>query len=104
MWMRYKHKFAWGIEKTWSYYNVGKYHDDKEQLKSILEELSNEYYYSDKYRGIDYEIIECPPREYLENSIKRLKGYIKSYNKTIKRHEKLIKDNFGPIAKENEDE
>lgn len=69
MWMRYRHKFSSGISKIWSWRDLGDVDPGKakEYAKDECAELSEEYHYSEHYRGIDYEIVDLPPADVVKN-------------------------------------
>ena len=68
MWMRYRHKFAYGTGKEWSWRDLGDVTPDKAKVYAEDEcaEICEEYNHSDKYRGVDYEIVDLPPPEVIQ--------------------------------------
>jgi len=70
MWLKYKHKHASGIDKEWSWRDLCcSAKDAKAEAEEALEELAKEYDWSDKYRGMDYEIVEYPPTAIIKEEI-----------------------------------
>jgi hypothetical protein len=64
---RYKHKFAYGTDKEWTYKLVHKSNvADEELIEEICELITEEYSYSERYRGIDYDITDDIPDEELK--------------------------------------
>lgn len=64
MWMKWHHEFAYGDEKEEHWRDLGPCKTMEEAASLVEEEcaeLSREYEWSDKYRGIAYEIVEAPP-------------------------------------------
>lgn len=94
MWLRYKHKWASGMKSSWKYveWDDG-YNKTKKDEHNFIEDmdLCKDHNWSDKYRGIDYDLIECPPKEYLEKLIANHERSIEYKKKAIKRLKKLIK-------------
>jgi hypothetical protein len=70
--LKYYHKFAYGNNEI-KYKYLGKVDDidsiDKDLLEDVLSNIVDAYSYSGKYRGIDYEVIDNPPKEWLTNEI-----------------------------------
>lgn len=59
-WLKYQHKFSSGRSAwQWQLVNGSTTADDAEDL---IRELAEEYSHSDKYSGIDYEIVDAAPR------------------------------------------
>lgn len=77
--MKWHHTFAWGDEKEihWTDLGDGTPETLKEAAKEECSERVREYEWSDKYRGIDYEIVEYPPVEVLEKMIKGHRAHAK---------------------------
>jgi hypothetical protein len=77
-WLKYRHKFAHG-KGSWSWRDLGPastfhVHDECiSEAESIVEELAEEYNFSDKYRGLDFEIIDdqLVPLHVVESAIER---------------------------------
>lgn len=61
-------------------------------VKEIVYTLAEEYNYSDKYRGVDYEIVDNPPEKWLEREIERLTRIIKYSSTQIEEYSKLLKE------------
>jgi hypothetical protein len=92
MWLKYKHKHAWGIDKEWSWRELGGSAKDAEaDAKEVLHELSEEHNWSDKYRGIDYEIVEYPPVIIIEEEILCAERTVEHWRKQIMRLKKMLK-------------
>jgi hypothetical protein len=63
MWMKWHHKWAHG-SKEWEWKDLDCSPEDAQTCaQEAVETLAEEYNWSDKYRGIDYEIVEFPPPE-----------------------------------------
>lgn len=58
-WLKYNHKFSYGDEET-KYKFIGSLSDEyiNDVLEDMISELESEFSYSDKYRGINYEIVD----------------------------------------------
>lgn len=73
-WLRFKHKFAHGTEKHWTWQPLGAEKPTKDELEgSTFDGICSEYIYSDKYRGIDYDVLPLSevPDEVIEVIVKR---------------------------------
>lgn len=46
--------------------------------------------YNDKYRGIEYEFVKLPPKEWLTNQIESCNVTIQSYKRSIERYQELL--------------
>lgn len=66
MWMKWNHKFAHGPGETeWLEIHP------KEDVRDLIEELSQEYSYANLYRGISYELLETAPKEIIIEQLKK---------------------------------
>jgi hypothetical protein len=82
MWLRYYHTWAWGDSNS-EYIYLGESFDSN-NIQDILDELSDQFNYSDKYRGIEYELVKYPGDEIVKDKIKSLSKEIKDAKKQIK--------------------
>lgn len=94
-WMRYTHKWAWGTskEEEWVLFDETQYKADDE--KSVHEfirdmELCKEGDWSDKYRGINYDILDKPDDAWLRKKIKETKDRITGLNDFKQMLERLL--------------
>ena len=75
--LRYRHNWAWG-HSEWNCKLLAFRDDD---IKSITEEavenLNDENSWSDKYRGLDYEVVDYPGNDWMKNELDRCKTSIK---------------------------
>ena len=98
MWIKYKHRFAYGEDRKWSYIEIPDdwktYGYDEEDWKkkyekwtkdepydedialgeylSDNEEITDQYNHSDKYRGFKYERVDgFPPNEEIMERLER---------------------------------
>jgi hypothetical protein len=94
-WFRYRHKWAYGIDKEWTYIELGEsdyetyFADDSESSEEdFIEdyEVCKEWNWSERYRGIDYDVVDRIPREILEKKIKRAESAAASWKKTAERY------------------
>lgn len=101
IWLKYRHNFSYGThEYEWmdvsDLVEVGQTKDDlsKEYLEHyVIDELKCEYDYSDKYRGIDYELFDAPPLEIIKEDLDYIQSSIKSKQETAKIYAEYIKEN-----------
>lgn len=106
MWIEYRHKWAYGIDSTPNYVRI----PEEDELKEMGYDDPGDYIhhetnimsdneYTDKYRGIDYDIVEVPPIDFLVNKIKSHVDHLEWHGKQLKYFKKLL-DNTGYINKE----
>ena len=94
-WFRFKHKWAHGNDREWEYceldessFNSYFADDSKYSDEDYIEEMGicSEGNWSDKYRGIDYEVVDTIPREILERKIKNAESAAAGWTKTAERY------------------
>lgn len=107
MWVKYRHRFAYGTDKKWSYVEIpddwesyGYSKNDFENLKedkrlgSFLKNetrIMDENEWSDKYRGIEFEKLDgYPPLEELQYRLERCSKRIDYYWKESIRFAEMI--------------
>ena len=79
--LKYRHTFSSG-ESTWDYKMLEDYMDpDSDEFEEIIGGLEEAYSWSDKYRGVEHEIIDRPPQEWLDREIKKTENSILRLNK-----------------------
>jgi hypothetical protein len=61
-WLKYQHKFSSGT-RTWIWVPLHVEEITEQEIKDsgFLDSITDEYSYSDKYHGIDFEIVDKPP-------------------------------------------
>jgi hypothetical protein len=91
MWCKYRHKFASGAE-AWEWMYLGEDHphlgeSPMEPIKEAWEEFIKEeqvpvwqqgYEWSDKYRGVEFEIVETAPYDVIEKHLKQCEAVIRA--------------------------
>ncbi len=90
IWCKWRHKWRTGETSDWEYVEVAK--QDLE-LYSDLGEYLRDYYvtYTDEgYRGMDFEEVELPPKEFLLDKIKESEFKIKCLQKEIEMNKMSI--------------
>ena len=126
MWVKFRYKFAYGYN-DWQYieipddwqsygyaqadYDEEKKHSDRyiregysytEALGDYLsneERLHEQYNYSDKYRGFDYEPLEgLPPNKELLKRLNRARSNAEHWANEVKRFQEMV-DATGEITK-----
>jgi hypothetical protein len=72
MWLKFRHKWAYGLNHwEWRFLDVNPVNINDSWVKETVAELNDQYAYSDKYRGLDYEVVEFPSVEVVEEHIKQ---------------------------------
>jgi len=87
MWLKYKHKWAWGGDKEWCCKDIGGL-----DVNEALKEITDEYSYSDKYRGVDYEVVEIPSSEIIKKEIAYCADRISGLRRRMDRLISLLAD------------
>ncbi len=92
MWMKYRHKFSNGIDKEWSWKDLGvsSLKEARVEAKEISFELENEYNWSEHYRGLEYKIVKYPPRNIIVSEIESTKQSIRLYKNRIKELKEIL--------------
>lgn len=93
MFLKFRHNWAHS-KGDWEY-KLLSFSDDpwtEEELEAEVAEMTTEHEWSDKYRGIDYETILTPPREWLVVKRDRCSKRILSLIKTREKFNKLLKE------------
>lgn len=96
--IKFKHKWSHGIDEEWTYQKIhsGWEHaiGDKELFKEFLDEnIAAEFDYYEHYRGVDYEIIDRPPNEWLQKEIDKLEAKALHCNDLAGEYRELLKEN-----------
>lgn len=69
MWLRWRHGFAYGLQSwEWTYFEDNE--DTKDEILGFIERRAEEYNYSDKYRGIQYDTFPTAPKWVLEAQLR----------------------------------
>lgn len=68
---RTKHKWSHGFDKEWEYHTIiCDQNSINTWIKEEIIEMAKQYDYSEHYRGIDYELVDVPPVEILDEKLK----------------------------------
>jgi hypothetical protein len=105
MWLRYKHKWASGIDRKWLWKYLGENVKDS-LVQEFLGQINDEHSWSDKYRGIDYDIVKHPPSDILQDKIKSCEKSLQAYTKHLEYLNNLLVDvkaleSFGDVEPHN---
>jgi len=88
--LKYYHKWASGYDKPG--YKI--IHDsDPLMVEEMVHELNDENAWSDKYRGLNYEVIDNPPKTWLIEKINSIESSIVYQNKLLIELNKLVNKN-----------
>ena len=68
-WLKYQHKFSSG-RHPWEWRPLGDSLTD-ETVEDVVRELASEYDHSDKYSGIDYEVLDVAPQWIIDREVRR---------------------------------
>jgi len=78
--LKYRHKWASGYSR-WEYVSIDDCCVSNESvLEEFIEDIVAKNGWSDKYRGLEHEVLDLPPKEWLEKEINRISRRIVSYN------------------------
>ena len=86
MWIKVWTAWAWGQSKDYDYHEV----ESKEAIDERIQEIDSDHWWSDKYRGAKYEIIDSPPKAFYTNEIERLKRTITWSQKKLAKYEAIV--------------
>jgi len=106
MWVRYRHKWAYGVDKTWEWNYLGEEHPQLGEspmppLKEAWEEFirseqvpvwEQEYEWSDKYRGVEFEVVEKAPREVIEEKWASCERQIQALTERLAAYDAMLKE------------
>lgn len=105
MWIEYRHKWSYRIDKKPRYIEIPDdlekygYTDPGDYIREETEVMSmNDH--SDKYRGIQYDILPHPPISELVRKISSHIDHLEWHEKQLKRFRKML-DEQGYISKED---
>jgi len=105
IWVRYRHRFAYGIDKKWQYTEipcedyikkVG--YDDIGSWLMEEERVGESHDFSDKYRGIEYDKVDNPPVDEIMSRLNRHRSYVKYHKEMIIKYQKML-DELGHVTK-----
>jgi hypothetical protein len=68
-WLKYRHKFA-SHAGGWEYRELPE-GEDLATVEEVLSALAEQYDWSDKYRGLDWWVVDRPPRRVLMEKLDR---------------------------------
>ena len=100
MWLRYKHRFSYGTDSDWSYRYIGEDVDQmlasekKSTIELALKHLppSEDYSYSEHYRGVTTELVDHAPIDILRKERGNAMARIASLQSFVQRLDAEIKE------------
>jgi hypothetical protein len=91
-WLKYQHKFSSG-RGAWQWMIVdGEATEESVREDGILSDLTDEYSHSDKYGGIDYEIVDKAPKRVIIEQLGRAVERRESAQREVLMYQKLLQD------------
>jgi hypothetical protein len=94
MWIKYRHKWAWGISKKWEYEEC-----NPKDLEFVIEDITKRNEWSEKYRGIEYFKVKSLP---LEQIRKRINAHRNSMGYHAEQLERFLRMEQNRTKKKNE--
>ena len=93
-WLRYRHCQAAG-KGDWTYkplYTTRVSKKEYDYIKEDMDDLAHEYWHLDKFRGIEWEIINTKqvPNKHIEAAYNKVKSSIPAYKNKIKKAKERI--------------
>ena len=101
-WVKWRVKYREGIKDAsqtswdeWKYFTIDDF-QSKEDIENYIVDCELDYYErcNDGYRGIDFEIIKCPPFEYLQEAIKNCEYRRMLLDQQLKKYQDLLRGNY----------
>lgn len=93
-WIRYRSKWSSGSDE-WNYQRFHASTDVKEDIEEFIREERDSYYWSEQFRGIEYDILDSAPPEQLLKLIvdtaERIKASEKYFDELSDEYELLTK-------------
>jgi hypothetical protein len=93
-WLKFRETWAWGCSE-WKYrplYLSRIPKEDRVEIKEEMNDLADEYNYSDKFRGIEWKIINTKqvPNKHIAATYEGIKRRIHHYKEAIKDMKKSL--------------
>jgi hypothetical protein len=89
--IKYRHKWAWGVNK-WEY-NIICFDDSlftDADLEEVIDYIQNDNGWSDKYRGIEYELVDSVPEDWVRAKLDRYQVRLDILQKNMKNLQGLL--------------
>ena len=75
--LKYRHTWAWG-DNEWNYILLHeRYITSDDEFEDLIQNISKENNWSDKYRGVEHEVVDYPGNDWMKNELERCKTSIK---------------------------
>lgn len=92
MWLKYRHTFSYS-SGTWEWREIPDvYAKDESELKCIVEDIESHYDYSDKYRGLRYEVVDKAPHWVIYKAYCEALDKVESAQKSATHFHSLLQD------------
>jgi transcription elongation factor Elf1 len=82
-WLKYQHKFSSG-RYDWRWQPLYNDDIDKDGVEDILCELADAQGHSERYNGIDYEVVDCAPQWVVERLLQDAGGRVRTAEADIR--------------------
>lgn len=88
-WLKYQHKFSSG-RHAWEWKPIGD--ASKDVVEDVVRELASEYDHSDKYGGIDYEVLDVAPEWVIGRELRRAQSRADEACRTLSTWQAYVQD------------
>lgn len=93
--LKYRDTWSYG-NSEWEFILISSIDDyDKELLQERVDYLNAENNWSDKFRGIEYEVVDYPGHEWMKHKIRSCRDSINNITKLLGEYNALFYKNSG---------
>jgi len=84
VWLKYRHTYSYeAAEWNWKYLGVGRFKDFEEKARELAIDISDEFNWSEQYRGLDWKLVSDVPRKIVEDEVKKNKEIIENCKEVL---------------------